>query len=194
MRKLVFAFVVYVVVMVIVAVARPSLVYDHEHSRYRSFGVGAGDTLLPMWLLAVVVAALSYLSAGVLMALAGASGTLANGLRWSPSTPHTSEPTATVPDNTRQNEAEHRAQDDDDEKNASLLLPPIRRATIGGSQQEEQHHHPQCVAQHTHHPRCAAAFQRGGGREVDVRETRHADKRKRRNAVSASRVWARVMR
>ena len=198
MRKLVFAFVVYVVVMIVVAIMRPNLVYDHEHQRYRSFGVGSGDTLLPMWLLAVVVAALSYLLAGG-CAAAWAALSLGTALA-----PRTTQSVVPATNEQRQQEEEHVMQKrdvvhSDDENTLGMLPNPMRRrVAIGGMQpsaHEHHQHHPRCAAAATtyahspHHPRCAAKKQ-----AIDKSRTRHADSRQRRNAVASSRVWANVMR
>lgn len=65
MRTLGIALVLYLVVMIGVAVAKPATVYDAKAQQYRPFGTGPGATLMPFWLLSLVVATGAYAAATV---------------------------------------------------------------------------------------------------------------------------------
>lgn len=60
MYKLLWAFVIYVIVMGIIVYAKPASMYDENTKKYKSFGTQSKNTLFPLWLSAIVVAMVSY--------------------------------------------------------------------------------------------------------------------------------------
>ena len=60
MRVLWVALILYFVVMIGIVLVKPKLIYNHETKQYRPFGTAPGATLLPVWLLALVIAVGAY--------------------------------------------------------------------------------------------------------------------------------------
>ena len=55
------AIIIFIASMIVIHIVKPTIVYE-EHGGFRYFGVGyKNKTILPIWLLSIILAILSYL-------------------------------------------------------------------------------------------------------------------------------------
>lgn len=62
MHKLIIAIPIYLFITTILWCTKPAITYDHTQKEFRPFGTGKRATLLPMWLLSMLVAVLAYMA------------------------------------------------------------------------------------------------------------------------------------
>lgn len=177
MYKLVYALILYVIVMALVVYLKPETMYDKDQKLYRPFGTGDGATMFPLWLCAIVVAIVVYVLTGVVM-------------------------TWTHSNDTIQPMMEMSRTDDID---AQMSLTPMRRATFGGqnmphyeTQQNAHTPHQHSSLYHMNHPQTYAKQPQQSSfvhsPHCAMRNTStyvHPSKQKKH--VQNSRVWRDVM-
>ena len=62
-RGIMHAVVIYVGLVAMVLICKPSLVYNQQKGEYRQFGSGEGETFTPLWMLFLLAAICAYLLA-----------------------------------------------------------------------------------------------------------------------------------
>lgn len=65
MQKLYLAIPLYLVITLIIWFVKPPITYNPQRKQFRPFGTGKHATLLPMWLLSMLIAVLAYLAASM---------------------------------------------------------------------------------------------------------------------------------
>ena len=182
MYKLVYALILYIVVMACFVYIKPDVMYDEDKKRYKPFGTGNDATLFPLWLCAIVVAILSYVLVDFFMA-------------WTQS--HT----------TIQPVGELANTADTDEP---MVLTPMRRATFGGQNIphfENQHHAYMPYSNHTQTPNVQQSYGKTTSSNASTAREHHSPHcplhqpssssyvhpRKHKMHIHNSRVWKNMM-
>jgi hypothetical protein len=57
---LTWACLIYVCVVGIILLVKPAFLYDHQAKEYKTFGYGENRTRVPLWLICLIVAVISY--------------------------------------------------------------------------------------------------------------------------------------
>lgn len=206
MHKLLIAIPLYLLVTTILWCTKPAITYDHTQKQFRPFGTGKRATLLPMWLLSMLVAVLAYLASSVAPSVAPSwSGFDRLGTR----APEVVVSDTVAPDTMVQTMPEERRFPMDVDTTAMDLLNTLHTSSLNTSTPStEPQQLPAPSSAPNDFPRRRTMVGGGGrartgGRQkspdapdahrVNTHGTRHLDARLRRMALRESRVWKRVM-
>ena len=53
--------IVFTVVMLIIYVSKPDVIYDHKRNEFKHFGTGEGKTLVPIYVISIILAIILYM-------------------------------------------------------------------------------------------------------------------------------------
>lgn len=69
MRIFCIALILYIIVISVILIIKPDIVYNKKTKQYRPFGTGPESTLLPIWLVALLFAVVSYILSTILVSI-----------------------------------------------------------------------------------------------------------------------------
>ena len=69
MRVFCIALILYVIVISAILVVKPDRIYNKKTKQFRPFGTGPDSTLVPIWLIALLSAVISYTLSTILLSI-----------------------------------------------------------------------------------------------------------------------------